>query len=196
MPPRFAYWTIILEGKPTAFRAQERDDLLPTFNQLQTKHPDVALMWFKSGKLWPSRDEALAAEKLGRERRKPDWRPGGEHRDPRARFDIPRDERRRRFAERQRRDELDGGPPGGRKGGGPPRTFEPAEGGGQPPPDSGAPAGGDGPARPAFKPREEGDRRPAFKPRDEGDRRPAFKPREEGDRRPALRGPARSAGWW
>ena len=35
----------------------------------------------------------------GAERRKPDWRPGGEHRDPRARFDIPRDEKRRRFAE-------------------------------------------------------------------------------------------------
>ena len=29
-----------------------------------------------------------------------DWRPGGEHKDPRERFKIPRDEKRRRFAEK------------------------------------------------------------------------------------------------
>ena len=42
MPPRHAYWTIILEGKPTAFRAHTREELLPTFKQLQAQHPDVA----------------------------------------------------------------------------------------------------------------------------------------------------------
>ena len=30
MPPRYAYWTIIAGGLPTAFRAAEREELLPT----------------------------------------------------------------------------------------------------------------------------------------------------------------------
>ena len=108
MPPRFAYWTIIVEGKPTAFRAQDRDDLVPTWKQLQNKHPDAVMMWFTRGRLWSSPDEARAAERRGGgDRRGQDWRPGGEHRDPRARFDIPRDEKRRRFAERMRRDPRD-----------------------------------------------------------------------------------------
>lgn len=109
MPPRFAYWTIILEGKPTAFRAQLQDELLPTFKQLQTKHPDAVMMWFSKGRLWASPEAAQAAARRprGDERRKPDWRPGGDHRDPRARFDVPRDEKRRRFAERLRRDARD-----------------------------------------------------------------------------------------
>jgi len=112
MPPRFAYWTIILEGKPTAFRAQDREDLLPTLRQLTTKHPDAVMKWFARGRLWESPDEARAAERRGgRERRTPGWRPGGEHRDPRARFDVPRDEKRRRFAEKLRRDRRDAGPP-------------------------------------------------------------------------------------
>ena len=64
MPPRFAYWTIIVEGKPTAFRAQDRDDLVPTFKQLQRKHPDAVMMWFARGRLWPSR--AGAAPRVGR----------------------------------------------------------------------------------------------------------------------------------
>jgi 23S rRNA pseudouridine2605 synthase len=109
MPPRFAYWTIIVEGKPTAFRAQDRDDLVPTFKQLQSKHPDAVMMWFARGRLWTSPEEARAAERPGgAARRGQDWRPGGAHRDPRARFDIPRDEKRRRFAERMRRDERPG----------------------------------------------------------------------------------------
>ena len=41
MPPRHAYWTIILEGKPTAFRAHTQEELLPTFKQLQAQHPDA-----------------------------------------------------------------------------------------------------------------------------------------------------------
>ena len=39
----------------------------------------------------------------GGERRGRDWRPGGEHRDPRARFKVPRDLKRARFAARLRR---------------------------------------------------------------------------------------------
>ena len=36
MPPRHTYWTIILEGKPTTFRAHTQEELLPTLRQLQS----------------------------------------------------------------------------------------------------------------------------------------------------------------
>jgi hypothetical protein len=123
MPPRFAYWTIILEGKPTAFRAHLRDELLPTLKQLQVRHPDAALFWFARGKLWASPDEERDARTRdpGRgERRGRDWRPGGAHKDPRDRFKIPRDEKRRRFAERARRDRSE--PAGGSQ---PPPEWKP-----------------------------------------------------------------------
>ena len=90
MPPRFAYWTIIVEGKPTAFRAQLREELEPTFKQLHDKHPDAVMMWFARGRLWASPEEARAAEhRGGAERRKPDWRPGGEHREPDVLDELP-----------------------------------------------------------------------------------------------------------
>ena len=165
MPPRFAYWTIIVEGKPTAFRAQDRDDLVPTFKQLQSKHPDAVMMWFARGRLWSSPDEARAAEpRGGKDRRGQDWRPGGEHRDPRARFEIPRDEKRRRFAERMRRDERD------RSGG----------------PESQGPRGGPGPdRRPPQQERERGERpwrpkKPDWKPKPPGaGERPRFENRRD-----------------
>jgi translation initiation factor IF-2 len=115
MPPRYTYWTIILEGKPTAFRAHTRDELLPTLRQLQARHPDAVLLWFARGRLWQSPDEAraaLSAQRAARERRGPGWRPGGTHQDPRERFKVPRDEKRRRFAERFRRDRSEQGGPG------------------------------------------------------------------------------------
>jgi hypothetical protein len=122
MPPRHVYWTIILEGKPTAFRAHTRDELAPTLRQLQSRHPDAVLKWFARGRLWESPEHARAAldaRRSTRERRGPEWRPGGAHRDPRDRFKVPRDEKRRRFRERLQR------PPsvrvrgtGGRRGGG------------------------------------------------------------------------------
>ena len=34
MPPRHTYWTIILDGKPTAFRAHTEEELQPTLKQL------------------------------------------------------------------------------------------------------------------------------------------------------------------
>ena len=43
MPPRFAYWTIITGGQPTAFRAATREELLPTLKQLQSKQPDAVM---------------------------------------------------------------------------------------------------------------------------------------------------------
>ncbi len=86
MPPRYAYWTIILDNAPTAFRARERADLLPTLRQLLSRNPDAVIKWFAKGRLWESPEEARSAEKRGREQRGQDWRPGGKHEDPRARF--------------------------------------------------------------------------------------------------------------
>jgi len=102
VPPRYTYWTIILEGKPTAFRATKQEELLPTFKQLQARHPDTLMMWFARGRLWRSEEEAKAAfhARKPKERRGADWRPGGAHEDPRKRFEISRDEKRRRFKRR------------------------------------------------------------------------------------------------
>jgi hypothetical protein len=98
MPPRYAYWTIIAGGLPTAFRTTERDELLPTFRRIKEKHPDAELKYFARGKLWASPEEArLAAEarrtasrhrhtSTGDAARGRNWRPGGEHRDPRQKF--------------------------------------------------------------------------------------------------------------
>jgi hypothetical protein len=44
------------------------------------------------------------APKRDDDRRTKDWRPGGAHRDPRDRFKVPRDVKRKRFAARMRRD--------------------------------------------------------------------------------------------
>ncbi len=116
MPPRHAYWTIIVDDQPTAFRAHDAEELEPTLNRLKEKHPSAVMRWFERGKLWESRD-AARAEGFGRgERRwegpRPDrpqspardaapesrrhgeeekprdqkWRPGGEHRDPRQKY--------------------------------------------------------------------------------------------------------------
>jgi 23S rRNA pseudouridine2605 synthase len=58
MPPRHTYWTILFGNQPTAFRAAEQDELLPTFKQIQAKHPDAVMMWFARGRLWKSPEEA------------------------------------------------------------------------------------------------------------------------------------------
>ena len=98
MPPRFAYWTILAGGLPTAFRAAEQDDLLPTFKQIKQRHPDAVMKWFARGKLWASPEEAMEARRVPRGDQAPnqhaaparprgrDWRPGGRHEDPRQRF--------------------------------------------------------------------------------------------------------------
>jgi len=146
MPPRHHYWTIILEGKPTAFRAHTPDELIPTLRQLQARHPDAVLRWFARGRLWESPEEERAALLVRRrpkvspagDRRPRGWRPGGEHKDPRDRFKLPRDEKRRRFSAKLRRDRVDGGdqptprPPGKsprRPPGGQPRGRKPGGGG-------------------------------------------------------------------
>jgi hypothetical protein len=128
MPPRYAYWTIIAGGLPTAFRAADRDDLVPTFQRIREKHPDAEMKWFARGKLWASPEEAQSRRpqdarpphgdrpqrdsrsprdgrsgdrtgaspkhggpadrgaRIDRDHRDRDWRPGGEHRDPRQKY--------------------------------------------------------------------------------------------------------------
>ena len=89
MPPRYAFWTILIDNGPTAFRAASREDLLPTFVQLQRTNPNIAIKWFARGRLWESPEaerEARSRPKPALERRTHEWRPGGQHKDPRARF--------------------------------------------------------------------------------------------------------------
>ena len=107
MPPRFAYWTILAGGLPTAFRAAEREDLLPTFRRIQEKHPDAEMKWFARGKLWASPEDARAERDRPLERRHRSWRPGGDHRDRRESFKTAARERnqarrQKRFARKQR----------------------------------------------------------------------------------------------
>jgi hypothetical protein len=109
MPPRFAYWTILAGGLPTAFRAADREDLLPTFKRIQEKHPDAEMKWFARGRLWASPDEARehSTRAKSSERRDRSWRPGGDHRDRREEHRTAarsRNQARRheRFARKQR----------------------------------------------------------------------------------------------
>ena len=168
MPPRYSYWTIIAGGLPTAFRAAEREDLMPTFHRLREKHPDAEMKWFARGKLWESPEAARGprlehgeraadrwrdrSDRGDRERRprsagapggeprekvrNRDWRPGGDHRDPRQQFKDAKKarnqrwreekfERKQRFADApskrggDRPSEHRGGPSADRRGGSP-----------------------------------------------------------------------------
>jgi hypothetical protein len=137
MPPRYAYWTILIDQKPTAFRAKEKEELLPTFVQLQRKNPDVVMKWFARGRLWDNPEQAQwALENMDRTpfNRGRDWRPGGEHKDPRDRFKKRREAR------------SPGAPSGFRK---PPSSDRPA------------PRSGDRPAPVARRPAPKSGDRPA-----------------------------------
>ena len=131
MPPRYSYWTIIAGGLPTAFRAAERDELLPTFTRLREKHPDAEMKMVRAREAVgvarggaprhgrAARRDAGAARRFGRRvhdralavaapagdepKRQRDWRPGGEHRDPRQKYADAKkarnlDRRREKFA--------------------------------------------------------------------------------------------------
>ncbi len=91
MPPRYAYWTILIDNAPTAFRAREQSELLPTLQQLRRTNKEVALKWFSHGRVWDSPEAATQRPPAGPpdERRGKEWRPGGQHKDPRARFTKP-----------------------------------------------------------------------------------------------------------
>jgi hypothetical protein len=99
---RHAFWVIVAGSDATAFRARRPDDLLPTLKQLQRTQPDAALRWFERNRLWESPEHAALAFKARRPApaRGREWRPGGEHRDPRARYQRSRDEKRARFKKR------------------------------------------------------------------------------------------------
>src|SRR4051812_11255130 len=130
MPPRYAYWTILIDDKPTAFRAREREELLPTFHQLQRKNTNVAVKWFARDRLWESqqderddfqRRKRAAAAPFDRaappagEKRSGDWRPGGAHKDPRDRF-KKKNRPERAWSDKDEfpsRDRDKGGPPRG-----------------------------------------------------------------------------------
>jgi hypothetical protein len=86
MPPRYAYWTILIDNQATAFRAREKDELLPTLTQLRRTNKDVVLKWFARGRIWESREAEIAAREKQREKRARDWRPGGTHEDSRKRW--------------------------------------------------------------------------------------------------------------
>lgn len=58
MPPRYAYWTIIVDGQPTAFRSGSLEDIQPTFNRLKAKNPTAELKWWQNNQLWPTRKDA------------------------------------------------------------------------------------------------------------------------------------------
>jgi hypothetical protein len=102
MPAR-GHWVIIVANAPTAFRAKQADTLVPTLRQLQRTQPDAALRWFDGRRLWNSPAEAADTHRRRRSaaKRPATWRPGGTHEDPRARFELTRDQKRARFRRRQ-----------------------------------------------------------------------------------------------
>jgi 23S rRNA pseudouridine2605 synthase len=192
MPPRHAYWTIIVDDQPTSFRAHDVEELLPTFNRLREKHPNAQLKWFERGQLWESRD-AAREQGFGRGERRWEgprpsqgdgpaepkrdakWRPGGEHRDPRqkykdakkAKWDRYKQRIRSRWEEqsRPRPDDGEYTPPQGD-----PMRPKLTERSGDQRPWRDDKRGGDTGGRGGWRPREER-RRP--------DRRDEWRPREE-----------------
>jgi hypothetical protein len=85
MPPRYAYWTILLDEQPTAFRSALQEDLLPTLKRLQDKHPSARMVWFQNGKIWASRLDAQEAMRArGELGRRGDTRQRGGFRDRKA----------------------------------------------------------------------------------------------------------------
>lgn len=221
MPPRFAYWTILIDNKPTAFRARDQQELLPTVAQLKRKNDHVELKWFAQGRLWDSPEAQHAAGRRPQapaEKRGEDWRPGGQHKDPRARFDKEAQRRKKREQRAEwnasrpadTRRERDGAsaPPRGdrpwqtkptgpraerkpwqREQGGPPRGDRPWSG----KPRDGAPRGDRKPSENAGGPPSGGDRR---------DRQPwqkASGDRPRGDSKPWQKpagGPPRGGRTW
>ena len=104
MPPRHTYWTIILEGKPTAFRAADAGrtaaDAEAAAGAASRRGDDVVRARPAVELAKKSRARRYVQKRPPGDRRGPDVAAGGAHEDPRARFKIPRDEKRRRFRER------------------------------------------------------------------------------------------------
>lgn len=190
-----SFWVIVDGTTPTAFRARQREDLVPTLKQLQRTQPAVVLRWFDRGQLWESpiaAREALKMQRRLRSDRGPGWRPGGSHADPRERFKLTRDQKRARFKRRQF------GKPANREGG-EPGSWEARKPGSW----EGGKAGGSGARKPGgWGARKPGDRRaresgsPAGKPGSWGTRKPgswgAGKPGNSKSGKPGAGRPFRS----
>lgn len=125
---RHSFWVIVDGSVPTSFRSREREDLVPTLTQLKRTQPNVELKWFERGKLWTgpgeARDALIARRQSPPPGRPRDWRPGGDHKDPRAKYALSRDEKRARYKARHgggrgRREDFDAG------GSGTPRNAPP-----------------------------------------------------------------------
>ena len=182
MPPRYAYWTIIVDGQPTAFRAALEEDLMPTFKRLKHKHPSAEMKWFQNGKLWNSRTDAQEAMLVRGERgRQGDARQGG-FRD-RKRSSRPQDLTTSRPPRRESGEKLEWKPKG---------EFTPA------------PKRADRPERPEWKPKSSfnRDQKPEWKPKGsfDRDRKPEWKPKGSFDRerKPAWKpkgGPKEKLDW-
>jgi len=90
------YWTIIVDGQPTAFRSGSLEDIMPTFNRLKEKQPSAELKWFQNGQLWASRHDAQDFMRARGERgRAKDPRPASS-RDSGSGFRGPRTEQTER----------------------------------------------------------------------------------------------------
>jgi hypothetical protein len=191
-----AIWIIVTGAVPTAFRAREREDLLPTLKQLQRKHPETRLMWFDHGRFWESPEEAEAAARArsaNSEGRKKDWRPGGTHEDPRAKYQVTRDQKRARFKQRLGREHATGGERAPKSPFGPPSSggvkgWNPEKRPASRPPSSGGVKGWNPEKRPANRPPTSGgvkgwnpEKRPANRP-------PSGRPPSGGRGKPAGAG--------
>jgi hypothetical protein len=89
---------------PTAFRSRFRDDLVPTLHQLQRTQPAAVLRWFDRGRFWESPEaqrEAARNRRYASSARGSEWRPGGKHKDPRAKYRKTRDQKRAQFKNRR-----------------------------------------------------------------------------------------------
>lgn len=199
------FWVIISGATPTAFRSPRQEDLLPTLKQLQRTQPDTTMRWFVRGRFWESPEaerEAFLKRRRESSGRNREWRPGGDHKDPRAKYKVPRDQKRARFKARQFRDHDKGPGPGAQRQ--PPLPPSPPADSSQPPTPRrgpGAPLGGwspppDRPKRPPFggKPRP-GEK--SFRPKGKSFRPPgAHSPRPSGPGDGTRRGPGNPLGGW
>jgi len=181
VPPRYAYWTIIVDDQPTAFRAGALDDIMPTFNRLKEKQPTAKLMWFQSGKLWPSRIDAREAMQVRGERgRYSDPRQDGGDKTPaREPFDSARQKsgvaqdrrpkwKSKDFAARPRAATPER----------PERTERPEWKPRSSSPTAPGPSRPERSTRPEWKPKGAATDRPAWRPKGAGDR-PAWKGRDD-----------------
>ena len=92
---RGAFWTIIVDDQPTAFRAPFREDLLPTLKQLSGSTEAVIEVVPAGTAVGDA--QATRWMPASRRSRGAGWRPA-EPQDPRDHYKVPRDVKRARWA--------------------------------------------------------------------------------------------------